>query len=102
MSFLSKTMETMELSEIKQLVSVAFQAGRMDAQSDMGLRTDKVRRKVAECYLASKGFDKNILDKWVQNFLIKEYVGESKNSPRRYSMREINEVIVAIEVKKVI
>ena len=29
----------MSLSEIKQLVSVAFQAGRMDAQFEMGLRS---------------------------------------------------------------
>lgn len=48
----------MSLSEIKQLVSIAFQAGRMDAQFEMGLRSDKIRRKDAECYLASKGFEK--------------------------------------------
>lgn len=39
----------MSLSEIKQLVSVAFQAGRMDAQFEMGLRSDRIRRKDAEC-----------------------------------------------------
>ena len=38
----------MSLSEIKQLVSIAFQAGRMDAQFDMGLRSDRIRRKDAE------------------------------------------------------
>lgn len=104
MSSSLKTMEIMEqsLSKIKQLVQTAFQAGRMDAQLDMGLRSDKVRRKVAECYLASKGFEKNILDKWVRNLLIKEYVGESKNSPRYYSLREINETIVSVEIKKII
>ena len=65
----------MSLSEIKQLVSVAFQAGRMDAQFEMGLRSDKIRRKDAECYLASKGFEKQMIDKWVKNRLMKEYVG---------------------------
>lgn len=92
----------MGLSDIKQLVSTAFQAGRMDAQFDMGIRSDKVRRKFAESYLASKGFDKKSLDKWVQNLLLKEYVGESKNSPRYYSMREINEILVSVQVKKMI
>ena len=92
----------MGLSDIKQLVSTAFQAGRMDAQFDMGVCSDKVRRKVAENYLASKGFEKNSLDKWVQSLLLKEYVGESKNSPRYYSMREINEVLVSVQVKKMI
>ena len=68
----------MSLSEIKQLVSVAFQAGRMDAQFEMGLRSDRIRRKDAECYLASKGFEKQMIDKWVKNRLMKEYVGDSK------------------------
>ena len=68
----------MSLSEIKQLVSIAFQAGRMDAQFEMGLRSDKIRRKDAECYLASKGFEKQMIDKWVKNRLMKEYVGDSK------------------------
>lgn len=66
----------MSLSEIKQLVSIAFQAGRMDAQFDMGLRSDRIRRKDAECYLASKGFEKQMIDKWVKNRLMKEYVGD--------------------------
>ena len=60
----------MSLSEIKQLVSIAFQAGRMDAQFEMGLRSDKIRRKDAECYLASKGFEKQMIDKWVKNRLM--------------------------------
>ena len=68
----------MSLSEIKQLVSVAFQAGRMDAQFEMGLRSDRIRRKDAECYLASKGFEKQMIDKWVKNRLMKEYVGDIK------------------------
>ena len=34
----------MSLSEIKQLVSVAFQAGRMDAQFEMGLRSDRTQK----------------------------------------------------------
>lgn len=68
----------MSLSEIKQLVSIAFQAGRMDAQFDMGLRSDRIRRKDAECYLASKGFEKQMIDKWVKNRLMKEYVGDIK------------------------
>lgn len=98
-----KTVEdTMSLSEIKQLVSVAFQAGRMDAQFEMGVRPDKVRRKVAESYLASKGFEKQTIDKWVKNRLMNEYVGESKNSPRYYSLKEINELVVSCQVKKMI
>lgn len=90
------------MSKIKDLVSIAFQAGRMDAQFDIGMRPDKVRRKEAECYLASKGYGKNILDKWVQNLLLKEYIGERKNSPRHYSLREINELLVSVQVKKII
>lgn len=92
----------MSLSEIKQLVSTAFQAGRMDAQFDIGLRSDKIRRKDAECYLASKGYEKQILSKWVSDRLIKEYVGEKKNSPRYYSLREINELIVSVQIKKIV
>lgn len=92
----------MSLSEIKQLVSVAFQAGRMDAQFEMGFRSDKIRRKDAECYLASKGFEKQIIDKWVKNRLMKEYVGDSKNSPRYYSLKEINELVVSCQIKKMI
>lgn len=90
------------MSKIKDLVSIAFQAGRMDAQFEIGMRPDKVRRKEAECYLAAKGYDKNIIDKWVRNFLLKEYVGECKNSPRHYSLREINELLVSVQVKKII
>lgn len=90
------------MSKIKDLVSVAFRAGRMDAQFDMGLRSDKVRRKDAECYLASRGYEKKTLDVWVRNLLLKEYVGERRNSPRYYSLREINELMVSVEVKKII
>lgn len=92
----------MSLSEIKQLVSIAFQAGRMDAQFEMGLRSDKIRRKDAECYLASKGFEKQMIDKWVKNRLMKEYVGDSKNSPRYYPLKEINELVVSCQIKKMI
>lgn len=94
--------KNMSLSEIKQLVSVAFQAGRMDAQFEMGLRSDRIRRKDAECYLASKGFEKQMIDKWVKNRLMKEYVGDSKNSPRYYSLKEINELVVSCQIKKMI
>ena len=94
--------KNMSLSEIKQLVSVAFQAGRMDAQFEMGLRSDRIRRKDAECYLVSKGFEKQMIDKWVKNRLMKEYVGDSKNSPRYYSLKEINELVVSCQIKKMI
>lgn len=92
----------MSLSEIKQLATIAFQAGRMDAQFDMGLRSDRIRRKDAECYLASKGFEKQMIDKWVKNRLMKEYVGDCKNSPRYYSLKEINELVVSCQIKKMI
>lgn len=92
----------MELSKIKGLVSIAFKAGRMDAQFDMGLRSDKVRRKDAECYLASRGYEKKTLDIWVNNLLLKEYTGDKKNSPRYYSLKEINELMVSVEIKKII
>lgn len=94
--------KNMSLSEIKQLVSIAFQAGRMDAQFEMGLRSDRIRRKDAECYLAAKGFEKQMIDKWVKNRLMNEYVGESKNSPRYYSLKEINELVVSCQIKKMI
>lgn len=48
----------MTMSKIKELVSSAFQAGRIDVMIEMGVRADKVRRKEAEQYLTMKGFKK--------------------------------------------
>lgn len=92
----------MGLSEIKELVSTAFQAGRMDAMFDMGVRSEKIRRKDAESYLASKGYKKNILDKWVDEHYIKEYVGDRANSPRYYSLGDINQMIVSSQIKRIL
>lgn len=90
----------MGLNEIKQLVATAFQAGRYDAQIDMGLRSDKIRRKQAEMMLKSRGFTKSQLDKWVDSRLVKEYVGDSTNSPRMYSLRDINEMLTSVSIKR--
>ena len=49
---------TMRMSKIKELVSDAFQAGRIDVMIEMGVRADKVHRKEAEQYLTMKGFKK--------------------------------------------
>lgn len=92
----------MGLSDIKDLVATAFQAGRMDAQFEVGLRPKKVRRKEAEAFIAIKGYKKADLDKWVKNQLVKEYVGESVNSPRYYSLSDINETMVSLQLKKII
>lgn len=90
----------MGLNEIKQIVATAFQAGRYDAQIDMGIRPDRVRRKEAEMILKSRGFAKSLIDKWVNERLLKEYVGDSANSPRYYSLRELNEVLATIAIRK--
>lgn len=92
----------MGLSDIKDLVATAFQAGRMDALCEAGLRPNRVRRKFAEDYIASRGLKKSNLDKWVKNRLVTEFVGESVNSPRSYSLSEINEMIVSVQLKKII
>lgn len=92
----------MGLSDIKQIVSSAFQAGRMDAMFDLGKRNEMVRRKDAETFLCVNGLDKCVLDKWVGDGLVREFVGEKKNSPRLYSLRELNEVALSVKIKKVI
>lgn len=92
----------MGLSDIKDLVSTAFQAGRMDAQFEVGLRPKKVRRVEAENYIELKGFRKADLDRWVKNRLVTEFVGEKINSPRYYSLSEINEMLVSMQLKKII
>lgn len=92
----------MGLSDIKNLVATAFQAGRMDAQFEAGLRPKKVRRADAENYIASKGYKKADLKKWVRCHLVAEYVGDKANSPRYYSLSDINETIVSLQVRKVI
>lgn len=92
----------MGLSDIKDLVSTAFQAGRMDAQFEAGLRPRKVRKADAENYIASKGYKKADLEKWVKSNLVTEYVGEKANSPRYYLLSDINEMIVSLQVRKVI
>lgn len=98
----AKDNKKMGLSDIKDLVSTAFQAGRMDAQFEVGLRPKKVCRVEAENYIASKGFRKADLDRWVKNRLVTEFVGEKINSPRYYSLSEINEMLVSMQLKKII
>lgn len=89
----------MRLNDIKNVVHLAFQAGRYDAQIEMGVRADKVRRKEAELMLTVRGFKKCMIDKWVDNGLLKEYVGDRQNSPRFYSLREINELLTTEAIK---
>lgn len=90
----------MEISQIHKIVQSAFQAGRIDAQIDSGLRSNLVRKKEAEAMVAIRGFKKNILEKWVQNGLLKEYVGDSINSPKQYSVKELQEIMMSVIIKQ--
>lgn len=92
----------MRLNEIKDIVSSAFRAGRMDALFSLGKIKERVRRKEAEAYITSFGCSKGQLDKWIDEKLINEYVGECRNSPRLYSLNEINELLLTIQIKKII
>lgn len=90
----------MGISEISKIVSCAFQAGHLAAQVDFGIRSERVRRKEAEQALKAHGFTKTTLDKWVQERLVTEYVGESKNSARTYSTKELMNAITSASIKK--
>ena len=84
-------------SEIKELISLVYAAGMMRAWTEMKVYPDKIRRKEAE-----KKIEKQTLDKWVKNFLIKEYVGDKKNSPRTYSINEIYQMVIVSKLMKMV
>lgn len=88
----------MGIDKIKMLVSSAFAAGYQMAQVDGGLRTDKLRRKEAEALLSRHGLKAVVLDRWIAEGLVEEHKG-LKNSPRWYSLNEINKVLTSIQIK---
>lgn len=92
----------MVIENLKSLVSSAFTAGYNAAQVGCGVRTDKIRRKTAEGILFSRGLKAVMLDRWIADGLLKEYKGQSKNSPRWYSLNELNKILTSIELKKII
>ena len=89
----------MEASRIKALVSSAFIAGYQRAQVDLGVRDGRLRRKDAEQLIKSRGYKSVMLDRWVANGLLKEDKGTSKNSPRTYSLSELNIILTSLEIK---
>lgn len=89
-------------SEIKELISLVYAAGMMRAWTEMKVYPDKIRRKEAEKKIVFEGYEKQTLDKWVKNFLIKEYVGDKKNSPRTYSINEIYQMVIASKLMKMV
>lgn len=89
----------METSRIKALVSSAFLAGYQRAQTDFGVRDGRLRRKDAERLIKSRGYKPAMLDRWVTNGLLKEDKGASKNSPRTYSLSELNIILTSLEIK---
>ena len=90
----------MEIRTIKELVSNAFSAGFNAAQIECGLRSDKLRRKEARRFLAMRGVCEVTLDKWIASGLIEEHKGDSINSPRWYSLNEINKVLTSLQIKE--
>lgn len=92
----------MRANELMNIIECAFASGRIDSQIEMGVRSEYVRRADAEAILASRGFRKNTLTNWVNEGLVQELQGEKKNSPRKYSMRELSRAIMTINVKKAI
>lgn len=92
----------MEIANIKRLVSSAFTAGYNAAQVGNGVRSDKLRRKTAEGILFSHGLKAVMLDRWIADGLLEEHKGNAKNSPRWYSLNELNNLLVSLEVKQII
>lgn len=78
-------------------VELGYIRGMMDMQPASGM----VRKRDAEALLARNGFQKNMLQRWVSDGMVKEYRGE-KNSPLRYSLSDIVETIGTIRYKNVI
>lgn len=87
------------IEQIKSLVSSAFAAGYSMAQVDGGLRADKLRRKEAESVLSRHGLKAVVLDRWVAEGLVEEHKG-LRNSPRWYSLKEINKVLTSVKIKE--
>jgi hypothetical protein len=87
----------MEISKIKSVVGAAFLAGYQKAQTELGVRSEWLRRKDAESIVRGRGYKAVMIDRWIANGLLKEHKGMSKNSPRLYSLNELNAVLTSLE-----
>lgn len=92
----------MGISDLQRIIRDAFTAGRMDAQVELGARKDKLSRKIAEYYIKGRGYTPSDLKNWVREGFVVEHVGEKINSPHWFSLKQINEAILSIEISMVI
>ena len=89
------------IEDLKELMHTCVETGYLRGVQAMNPTFDRIRKRAAEEHLVRNGLRKILLGRWVSEGLLKEYKGE-KNSPKWYSLVEINEVIMAVKYKKII
>ena len=89
------------IEDLKELMHTCVETGYLRGVQAMSPLSDRIRKRAAEDYLVRNGLKKTLLGRWVSEGLIREHKGEN-NSPKWYSLVEINEVIMAMRYKNLV
>lgn len=86
------------LEDVKNLMARCVEIGFVKGQTAMSPQSDRIRRAEAQRLLASNGYQKVILQRWVSAGLVDEHKGE-RNSPIWYSRLQLVSVMGTMDCK---
>lgn len=86
------------LEDVKNLMARCVEIGFVKGQTAMSPQSDRIRRAEAQRLLASNGYQKVILRRWVSAGLVDEHKGE-RNSPIWYSRLQLVSVMGTMDCK---
>ena len=86
------------LEDVKNLMARCVEIGFVQGQTAMSPQSDRIRRAEAQRLLASNGYQKIILRRWVSAGLVDEHKGE-RNSPIWYSRLQLVSVMGTMDCK---
>lgn len=87
------------LEDVKNLMTRCVEIGFIKGQTSMSPQSDRIRKAEAQRLLASNGYQKVMLQRWVSAGLVDEHKGE-RNSPIWYSRLQLVSVMGTMDCKE--
>lgn len=88
----------MDAQQAHQLVKQAIMLGMIQYRNMLKPASDKVKQREAWRYLKGQGLPVSLLDKWVEDGIVKRHKDTTKgqNTPVWYRLSDIQSAIVAL------
>lgn len=90
------------LQDFQRLATIVVDAGIQGYLRDREPQTDRIKQSDAKRYLMKKGLKATALKQWVEAGLLTPIKrGDARNAAVWYSLTEIKETLLAVELKKI-